>query len=127
MRRSTFLAGLLTAPMFLGPLGRALGSDGLKAWLETTSKDRMVEFQGYVSAPKAMLVSYRLTIMRIGDGGTSSTAQSGRVQITIPNERTRLSLTAMNVGSRDHYVAELTVRGPSGEVVRVKLEQLPRI
>ena len=91
------------------------------------SKDGMVEFQGYVSAPIAMLVSYRLTILRIGDGGTSSTAQSGHVQISIPNERTRLSLTAMNVGSRDHYEAELTVWGPSGEVVRVKLEQLPRI
>jgi hypothetical protein len=127
MRRSTFLTGLLTVPMFLAPHGRALGSDGLKAWLETTSKDGMVEFQGYVSAPMAMLVSYKLTIVRIGDGGTSSTAQSGRVQITIPNERTRLSLSAMNVGSRDHYEAELTAWGPSGEAVRVKLEQLPRI
>jgi hypothetical protein len=127
MRRSTFLTGLLTVPMFLAPHGRALGSDGLKAWLETTSKDGMLEFQGYVSAPMAMLVSYKLTIKRIGDGGTSSTAQSGRVQITIPNERTRLSLSAMNVGSRDHYEAELTAWGPSGEVVRVKLEQLPRI
>ena len=127
MRRSTFLTGLLTVPMFLAPHGRALGSDGLKAWLEPISKGGMVEFQGYVSAPLAMLVSYKLTILRIGDSGTASTAQSGRVQITIPNEPTRLGLTATNVGARDHYEAELTTWGPSGEVVRVKLEQLPRI
>ena len=74
MRRSTFLTGLLTAPIFLAPHGRARGSDGLKAWLETTSKGGMLKFQGYVSAPKAMLVSYKLTIKRIGDGGTSSSA-----------------------------------------------------
>jgi hypothetical protein len=127
MRRSTFLTGLLTAPILFGPHGHARGSEGLKAWLEPVSTGGLVEFQGYVSAPVAMLVSYSLTILRISDGGRASTSQSGSVQITTPGEPTRLGLTAMNVGESDQYEAELTAWGPGGEEVRVKLEQLPRI
>jgi len=127
MHRSTFLTGMLTTSIFLGPHGRARSSEGLKAWLEQISKGGLIEFQGYVSAPVAMLVSYKLAILRISDGGRASTSQSGRVQIKIPNERTRLSLTAMNVGANDRYEVELTAWGPDGEEVRDRLEQLQRI
>ena len=118
-------ATLLAAALMLGSAAGAAGSDGLKAWLEPTPQGGTVQFQGYVTAPEPMLVRYRITIVRIGRAGRSSTAQSGRVMISEPNEPTPLSRTAINVGQGDTYEAELVATAPGGEEVRVELSRKP--
>ena len=120
-----FPAQILLAAMLIGAPATAQGADGLRAWLERVPHGEMVEFEGFVAAPEPMLVRYRLSILRISRGGQARTAQGGQVLITAANEPTRLSLTAINMGSDDFYEVELVVRGANGEEVRVELSRLP--
>ncbi len=124
---SALRVGLLASAMMLGAAANAIDPSGLKAWLEPIPRGDVVEFQGYVSAPEPMLVTYRLMIVRISQGGRATTSQGGQVMITTPNEPTRLSLTAINVGQDDSYEAELTVIGPEGQTVQAKLSRRPVI
>ena len=118
-------AQILIAALLIGMPHNAGGASGLKAWLEPTPRGDIIEFQGYVTAPAPMLVSYRLKIVRISRGGRAATSQGGQVEITNPDEPTRLSLTAINVGADDFYEAELTAIGPDGETVTVELTRRP--
>lgn len=124
---SALRVGLLASAMMLGAAANAVDSSGLKAWLEPIPHGNVVEFQGYVSASEPMLVTYRLKIVRISQGGRATTSQGGQVEITTPNEPTRLSLTAINVGQDDSYEAELTVVGPEGQAVQADLSRQPVI
>ena len=65
-------------------------------------------------------------IVRISRSGQATSSQGGQVKITIPNEPTRLSLTAINVGRDDSYEVELTVTGPEGQTVQAELRRRPR-
>jgi len=125
MIMSALRISLLASAMALGAVANATDPSGLKAWLEPIPRGDVVEFQGYVSAPEPMLVTYRLVIERISQGGRAKTSQGGRVKITTPNEPTRLSLTAINVRQYDSYEAELTVTGPLGQTVQAELSRRP--
>lgn len=123
MIMSALRVSLVASALALAAAANAIEPSGLKAWLEPVPRGEIVEFQGYVSAPEPMLVTYRLIIVRISQGGRATTSQGGQVKIHTPNEPTRLSLTAINVGRDDSYEAELTVIGPDGQTVEAELSR----
>lgn len=123
MIMSALRVSLVASALALAAAANAIEPSGLKAWLEPVPRGEIVEFQGYVSAPEPMLVTYRLVIVRISQGGRATTSQGGQVKIHTPNEPTRLSLTAINVGRDDSYEAELTVIGPDGQTVEAELSR----
>ncbi len=115
------LKSFAAAAFVAGQTGAAMGADALRVWVEPTPEDGLIVFHSFASAGEPMQLTYKMTITRIGSGGTSTTSQGGHATIEESGATATLSRSGVNIGSQDTYIVDLTAWGSNGETAHIKL------
>jgi len=109
------LAAAAAAVAAAGLSGAAAGEKPrLLAWIEMESDGDHVRFTGMAEADAAVELRYELRILRLGEGGRSTTSQGGRTAIEVPGDPAQLSSVTLNIDADSAYAVELRVTGPGG-------------